>query len=94
MSKTKIAKKPATKAAKPTAKKPVATEAKGQSQFSGRKLFPKVKTNPRREGSHGFRSMGLIIAKPGIIYEDYLAAGGRNSDIRYDIAHGHCEARG
>ncbi len=86
-------KRPATKAAKVTTKKPATKPASGLSQFSGQKLFPKVKTNPRREGSHGFKSMSIILAKPGISYEDYLAAGGRNSDIRYDIAHGHAEAR-
>jgi hypothetical protein len=65
----------------------------GSSQFAGRRLFPKVKDNPRREGSHGHRSLGLIIAKPGISYFDFLAVGGRSLDLRWDIAHGNCEAR-
>lgn len=44
--------------------------------------------NPRREGTHGHRSFELIDPKKGIKYEDYLAAGGRNNDLGWDIDHG------
>jgi hypothetical protein len=45
--------------------------------------------NPRREGSYGYRSMEIIIANPGIAYEDYLARGGRRDDIDWDTKFGN-----
>ena len=64
-----IAKRPATKATKVTMKKPATKLASGPSQFSGQKLFPKVKTNPRREGSHGHRSMSIILVSVIRVFE-------------------------
>lgn len=46
----------------------------------------KKAANPRREGTHGHKSYELI--KDGMSYEDYIAAGGRNNDLRYDLDHG------
>jgi hypothetical protein len=83
-------------AKKVTSRKPAANEPTSNSQFAGKKLYPSkeaAKANPRREGSHGFRSLAIIIAKPGISYSDFLAAGGRNRDLRYDVSQGHAVAR-
>ena len=92
--KKQTTKKPAAKKATAPKASPNTAEATRNSQFAGRKPYPKTKANPRREGSHGFRSLGIIIAKPGIGYEQFLAAGGRNRDLRYDVAKKHVEARG
>jgi hypothetical protein len=61
------------------------------SAFAGRKLFPAVATNPRRPDSFGFRSLALIFAKPGLTYEQFIAAGGRGVDLRWDVSHGNAK---
>jgi hypothetical protein len=48
--------------------------------------------NPRRQNSHGYRSLQIIIDQPGITTEDFLAAGGRLNDLRWDLKHGHIRA--
>jgi hypothetical protein len=63
------------------------------SEFAGKPLFAKVASNPRRPDSHGHKSMAIILRKPGITYEDFLAKGGRNGDLRYDTVHGHVTTR-
>lgn len=45
--------------------------------------------NPRRAGSHGYRSLQIIIDHPGITTEEYIAKGGRLNDLRWDLAHGN-----
>lgn len=67
---------------------------------TGKKLFPSemllggndsplTYQNPRRNGSHGYRSLQIIIDSPGITTGDYLVKGGRLNDLRWDIAHGN-----
>lgn len=63
--------KPSTGASKPSAGKLVG------------KIYRIVKGNPRKEGTHGFNSYALIT--DGMTVEAYLAAGGRNNDLRWDI---------
>lgn len=79
-------------AAPKAAPKPKADKAEGAgrgrvSQFSGMILKATVETNTRREGSHGHKSLGIILAagKPGISYEDYTAKGGRLNDLVWDV---------
>jgi hypothetical protein len=91
------ARKPA--ATKPATKAPAKVEkiaATKPSRFSGKKLFPTdtaKKDNPRREKSHGHRSLEVIRTKPGITYEQFLRAGGRRVDLAWDVVHGNAEAR-
>jgi hypothetical protein len=69
---------------------------------AGQKLFPhesilggdepKTYVNPRRKGSAGFKSLQIIIDNPGILTEDYVKAGGRLNDLRWDLAHGNVRA--
>lgn len=42
----------------------------------------------RREGSFGQRSLQIIKDNPGIFYEDYIAKGGRATDLRWDVEKG------
>jgi hypothetical protein len=48
--------------------------------------------NPRRAGSAGFKSLQIIIDTPGILTEDFVKAGGRLNDLRWDLAHGNVRA--
>lgn len=64
------------------------------SQFAGKKLFPKVKENPRLAGSHGWHAFKMILDKPGITYEDYIAGDGGSHHLRWDMKHGHVEVKG
>jgi hypothetical protein len=45
-----------------------------------------AKNNPRREGTWGYKSFGIILkAKGKISYEAYKSAGGRNNDLQWDL---------
>lgn len=43
--------------------------------------------NPRRQGTHGHTSFALI--RSGMTYEDYVARGGRNRDLAWDVERGY-----
>lgn len=57
------------------------------SSHAGKFIERKVADNPRREGSFGFHSFNAVPKKGRISYEDYIKAGGRSGDLRYDIEH-------
>lgn len=61
-----------------------------KSSNNGLKLYPKegLTENPRREGTHGHKSMQIILDNPGISYEEFIAQGGRAQDLRWDMLHG------
>lgn len=62
------------------------------SKYSGMKLTPSKEAaakNPRKEGSHGFKSIEIIRKNPGITYEDYIKKGGRNNDLEWDVSKGN-----
>lgn len=50
--------------------------------------------NTRRAGSHGYRSLQIVIDNPGITTEEYVAKGGRMNDLRWDLAHGNVRMEG
>ena len=56
-----------------------------RSKLNGKRLISTREVNPRREGSHGWHSHNIILVHPGITYEDYRSAGGRNNDLRWDV---------
>jgi len=59
---------------------------KGQrGRFEGKKLYPVMETNPRREGSFGWRSLNIIMENPGISTKEYLEKGGRLRDLQWDV---------
>lgn len=72
---------------------PAGSPAKGKRgrkpAFAGCKLIPASEENPRRKASHGFKSLQIIIDQPGVSYDDYLEAGGRLVDLRWDINKGN-----
>jgi hypothetical protein len=80
------------KSAKKKSAKKAAPQGAGRvSKFSGKKIHKLAKENPRREGSIGFKSYGLI--KNGMTYDQYISAGGRRQDLAFDLAHKHVELR-
>jgi hypothetical protein len=77
---------------------PVAQAAKEEvrkgrtSSFKGKKIHLSIdlKANPRREGTHGHKSMEIVInSKNGLTYEEYIAQGGRRQDLAWDLEHGN-----
>tara|TARA_Y100000310_G_scaffold284225_1_gene306863 strand:- start:899 stop:1282 length:384 start_codon:yes stop_codon:yes gene_type:complete len=61
--------------------------------YAGKTIHPVSKTNPRQPGSFGWHSFEAILKSPGLTYEQYLASGGRNNDLRWDVAHEFVEVR-
>ena len=57
------------------------------SKLNGKKLTASTQENPRREGTHGHKSMQLILDNPGITYEKFIELGGRANDLRWDMDH-------
>lgn len=86
MTKTATATKPETEAE-------AAARRGRKSALAGKKLtHTKDGTNPRREGTHGYKSHQIILDNPGITTEAFLEAGGRMNDLNWDISHGHVKA--
>lgn len=54
------------------------------STFAGKKIIKLVSENPRREGTHGWKSWDAL--RSGMTYESYIAAGGRRQDLAWDLA--------
>ena len=62
-----------------------------RSDNAGKKIYRLVKGNPRREGSIGHASFALI--RDSMTYEEYIEAGGRAGDVKWDIEHGFIELK-
>jgi hypothetical protein len=82
----------------PKAAKAAKAEGEGgrgrKSQYSGMRLKATVEANARREGSHGHKSLQILLdsGKEGILYEEYLKKGGRLNDLVWDINKDHVVA--
>lgn len=86
---TKKAEKAAGKPAKGTKKEEASEEEAGRgrnSAFTGKRIYRSSKENPRRPESFGWHSYNCIT--DGMTYEEYVKAGGRNVDLRYDLQKG------
>ena len=58
--------------------------------FEGKMIRALVEKNPRRQNTHGFHSMGILInAGEPVSYESYIAQGGRRQDLAWDIQKGY-----
>ena len=65
------------------------------SGYEGKMIKATCDKNPRRENTHGFHSMGILLNADGpVSYEDYLHAGGRRQDLAWDIEKGHAKVVG
>jgi len=79
----------------PVKAKKNATAASGRkgrtSSFEGKtiKLADGIKGNPRRQNTHGYNSMAIIIGHPGLTYEQFITMGGRRVDLAWDLVHGN-----
>jgi len=59
---------------------------KGTGEFAGKTLVALKEVNPRQFNTWGWKSYEILRGKPdGLTYADYIAAGGRNNDLRWDI---------
>ena len=47
--------------------------------------------NPRREGTHAHRSWEILKNNGPMLYQDFMAVGGRRPDFAYDLKHGWAE---
>jgi len=66
--------------------------SKRKSSYAGKILKSLCTVNPRREATHGFHSMGILInAGAPISFESYIEQGGRLNDLKWDIEKGHVE---
>jgi hypothetical protein len=74
----------APKAAKKASGGPAAGP-RANDPLAGKKITLVGKENPRREGTHGYRSMEVVRNAPGIRYEDYINKGGRRVDLQGSI---------
>jgi len=68
-----------------------ATKKRGRKAgFEGKMIRALVEKNPRRQNTHGFHSMGILInAGEPVSYESYIAQGGRRQDLALDIQKGY-----
>ena len=62
-----------------------------RSPKSGKQIYRISKTNPRKEGSWGWKSFNLIT--DGITYEEYIRLGGRPQDLAWDEDHKFIEIK-
>ncbi len=61
-----------------------------RGKYAGRMIRTISVRNPRREGTKGFHSMGILInAGEPVSYESYIAQGGRSNDLAWDLEKGH-----
>ena len=63
-----------------------------KSDLLGKTLNHVKESNDRREGSHGHKSLQIIIDNPGITTEAFVEAGGRLVDLKWDMDKGNVTA--
>ena len=67
-------------------------EKKPRGKYAGKMIRCLVEKNPRREGTKGFHSMGILInSSVPVSYENYISEGGRPNDLAWDLEKGHVE---
>ena len=65
--------------------------ARRSSTLSGKLLIATFQTNPRRRGSQGWKSYQILLDHPdGILFSDFVEAGGRSKDFHWDHHRGKC----
>ena len=62
------------------------------SPYNGKRIYKLAKVNPHRPLNFAYECFNLI-TEGGMRFEDYKAAGGKNRELRRDIAAGHLEIR-
>ena len=74
----------------PAKEKPARKKRQGK-KFAGKVLRNTGDTNPRREGTWGWKSWNIIqeAGPDGISFEDYASKGGRSNDLDWDIKKGN-----
>lgn len=86
----KEAQKAEREAAKANGEKTPALRAPSQK---GKCIFPTKETNPCRAGASRELSFAIILEKPGLSYDEYIAAGGSTFDLRFFAIKGYIESK-
>lgn len=50
--------------------------------------------NPRKQGTHGYRSFQVLLEGGEMTIAEYLRRGGRRNDLAWDVQHGWAELVG
>ena len=89
------AKPEAKEEAKPKAAREPKTDRRTPKDLEGKKLYFKGdgKENPRREGTHGHKSLQIIIDHKGITFDDFVKKGGRPKDLYWDMEYDRIEVK-
>lgn len=75
-----------------TKKKMFKPITKGTGTEGDPELVRCLPVNPRREGTHGYASWEVLTT--GMTFSEYLAAGGRRTDLVWDVARGNTKLVG
>ena len=66
-------------------------ELRKRRAFKGHMVRVTEESNPRRKGTHAHSSWDILKNNGPMLYEDFIAAGGRRPDFAYDVNHGWAE---
>ena len=67
------------------------TPARRSSPLSGKLLVATLETNVHRRGSKGWKSYQILLDHPdGILFSDFVEAGGRSKDFHWNHHRGKC----
>jgi hypothetical protein len=64
-------------------------KARRATALLGKTITANVKLNTRRAGTHGHKSLQIILDKGSVTVEKYLELGGRLNDLRWDMNKGN-----
>ena len=59
------------------------------SALSSKTITIKAERNTRRAGSHGYKSLQIVLDAGSLTVEEYLKQGGRLNDLRWDMNKGN-----
>jgi hypothetical protein len=69
----------------------VENKSRVRVDLKGKTLRTHLKENPRRQGSLGHSSLQILIDKSPLVYEEFIACGGRRIDLLWDLKKGRAE---
>lgn len=52
-----------------------------------------VEENPRKKGTHGFRSFQILLDGGEMSVAEYILRGGRRNDLAWDLDHGWVQVK-
>jgi len=73
------------------AKKKEKSSSSPRRVFKGQMVKALGASNPRRKGTNAWHSWNILKQNGPMIYDDFIAKGGRRPDFAYDVNHGWAE---